>query len=196
VPGAEAKSRPAPCTRPPDPEEPRQCAPLLPGCAGGTNHEEAHKVAAGAVIMNTMAVYGTVDHLDLNPVEVCEFADLFYRAALQIQMAGYSDGRTVGVIQGSGQGPQTWYPSISFRLMDEIVTYSLTPENAAALAVAMEHRAAASAISGCAASAAFFRFFADELPGMIRFAERKSASGARPKRKGMSLAVMPVAGQA
>jgi hypothetical protein len=160
------------------------------------NHEKARKVASGAIRMNTMAMYGTVDHLDLNQVEVCVFADLFYRATLQIQMAGYSDGRTVGVIQNSGQRHQIWYPSVSFRLMDEIIIYSLTSESAAALALEMERRAAASASNGCAAAAAFFRFFANELPGMIHFAERKNASGTPPGPKCKTLAVMPVAGHA
>ncbi|MBD2749478.1 hypothetical protein IC232_22630 [Microvirga sp. BT688] len=119
--------------------------------------------------MHTIAVYGTIDHLDLKPVEVCTFAELFYRATLQIRMAGYSDERTVGVIQSSGPGHQVWYPSVSFRLMDEIITYALSPLSAASLAVEMERRAATSAIIGCTASAAFFRFFASELPGMIHF---------------------------
>lgn len=60
--------------------------------------------------------------------------------------------------------------------MDEIVTYSLNPESVA--------------------SAAFFYFFANELPGMIRFAARKNSSGAPPRRKCKSLAVIPVAGHA
>jgi hypothetical protein len=146
--------------------------------------------------MNTIAEYGTVDHLDLNSVDVREFADLFYRAALQIQMSGYSDGRAVGVIQNSGRSRQIWYPSISFRLVDEIVTYSFTSENATALAAEMERRAATSVTNGCAASEAFFQFFARELPGMIDFAERQNASGALAKRRSVSLAVMPVVGSA
>lgn len=146
--------------------------------------------------MNTLALYGTVEHLDLNPVEVRQFADLFYRATLQIQMAGYSDGRSVGVIQNNGQGHPAWYPSVSFRLMDEIITYSLNPESAAILLGEMEHRAETAANNGCTASAAFFRFFARELPGMIHFAKRKNALGAPSKWKSKSLAVLPAAGSA
>lgn len=80
--------------------------------------------------------------------------------------------------------------------MNEIVAYSLTLEDAAALAAEMGRRAATPAISGRAAAAAFFRFFADELPAMIRFAQRKNASGGPPKRKDMSLTAMAVAGNA
>lgn len=158
------------------------------------------KSPPGAVIMNTISVSGSIGHLDLNPSEVGEFADLFYRAALQIQMSGYSDGRTVGVVQEAAQGQPIWYPSVSVRLLDEVVTYSLTLENAAALAAEMERRAAASALSGCVASASFFRFFASELPGMIRFAERQNMSGASldasSKRGSINLAATPAAGLA
>jgi hypothetical protein len=62
------------------------------------------------------------------------------------------------VIQNSGQSRQIWYRSISFRLVDEIVTYSFTSENAATLAAEMERRAPVSVIKGCVASEAFFRF--------------------------------------
>lgn len=146
--------------------------------------------------MNTIAESGAVDHLDLNSGEVREFADLFYHAALQIQMSGYSDGRAVGVIQNSGRSRQICYPGISFRLVDEIITYSFASENAAALAAEMERRAATSVTNGCAASEAFLRSFARKLPGMIDFAERKNASGALVKRKSVSLAVMPANGSA
>ena len=170
---------------------------LLSRYPKGTTDKKAHEVAFGATIMNTMAVYGAIDHLGPNHVDVCAFADLFYRVALQIQLPGVQ--RRTRRWRNPGKRIRS-HDLVSKRLPKahgrDRRLYSDAEEHGRPRGGDGAPRGHPGYQRARCRCGPFFRLFADALPGIIRFAEHKNASGSAPGRKGRSLAAMPVAGHA